>query len=81
MTLRLCPFWVGSARIEHMFEPIGSSAIPEVDPAAGAGDPVVPGSDDTPGPGLAAVLAGVDLTALTGDALAEVIAACERMTS
>ena len=61
-----------------MFEPIGSAAIPEV--AAGA-NPVVPGSNDPPGPGLAAVLAGVDPTALSGDALAEVIAGCERMVS
>ena len=43
--------------------------------------PVLAGCDQAPGVGLAQVLAAVDLRSLDGDALAEVIAGCERMTS
>ena len=39
------------------------------------------GSDRAPGAELAGVLAGVDVHALGGDALAEVIAGCERLIS
>ena len=57
-------------RLEHMFEPSG----------ADAGDgPVLAGSDQPPGVGLAGVLAGVDVQSLGGDALTEVIAGCERL--
>ena len=48
--------------------------------SADAGDgPVLAGSNQAPGAELAGVLAGVDVQALGGDALTEVIAGCERL--
>ena len=66
-----------------MYESAGSSAPSQRDasPSPLPAGPVLAGVDGAPGPVLAGVLAGVDVDALQGDALAAVIAGCERLMS